>query len=242
MRSLETTKDTTKQLQQRIVKLNEDLEDKRKEESDLREELHKKIADLSELANDYQTLVKINKEFEMKLDAGISAEERNELEEIISNLQFENKALASDMKHNEEIVAKLENDVVGLVKTLEETKNENGKLRETKERFENFKTEHDRFLNEYEDMERELNNLKFVNKELDEELRSLHEKEDGSHQEAKKIQEEKQKLGNEIIAKDEKLKNVEQELVRVTKELTMMQMDIEKERNQVSISLLNNII
>ena len=210
------------------------MEDKRKEESDLREELHKKIVDLSELANDYQTLVKINKEFEMKLDAGLSAEERNELEEIISNLQFENKALTSDMKHNEEIVANLEDKVVGLVKALEETKSENGKLRETKERFENFKTDHDRFLNEYEDMERELNDLKFVNKELDEELRSLHEKEDGSHQEARKMQEEKQKLGNEIIAKEEKLKNVEQELVRVTKELTMIQMDIEKERNQVS--------
>ena len=213
-----------------------------KEESYLREELQKKIVDLTELANDYQTLVKINKEFEMKIEAGLGAEERKELEDIVSNLQFENKALASDMKSNEEVVAKLENDVMNLVQAMEETRNENTKLKENKASFENFKAEHDRFLDEYEKMERDLNELKFTNRELDEELNNLYAKEDGTHKESRKVHEDMQKLGSEIVAKDEKLKNVEHELINVTKRLTMLQMDLEKERNQVSISFVSNNI
>ena len=225
-----------------MVNVNEEFEDKMKEETYLREELQKKIVDLTELANDYQTLVKINKEFEMKIEAGLGAEERKELEDIVSNLQFENKALTSDMKGNEEVVAKLENDVMNLVQAMEETRNENAKLKENKANFENFKVEHDRFLEEYEKMERELNKLKFANKELDEELNDLYAKEDGTREEARKVNDDMQKLENEIVTKDEKLKNVEHELINVTKKLTMIQMDLEKERNQVSISVVSNNI
>ena len=233
LRSLNVTKNTVHQLQRRFVNLNEEFEEKRKEESYLREELQKKVIDLTELANDYQTLVKINKELEMKIEAGLGAEERKELEEIVYNLQFENKALLSDIKSNEEVVAKLENDVQSLATTIKAAKSENIKLRDAKASFESYKVEHEHFMDRYESMERELNEMKFTNKELDEELNNLYQKEDGNREEVRKACEDKQNLENDILTKGEKLKNVENELVSVTKKLTMLQMGIEKERNQV---------
>ena len=212
------------------------------EESYLREELRKKLADLTALAKDYQNLVRINKELERKIEAGLGAEERMELEEIVSNLQFENKALASDMKSNDEMIEKLEKDVKNIDKALADARSENAKLKDGKASFDKLVGEHEKVLREYENLGRELNELKFTNRELNEELNCLYQKEDGSHEESKRITEGKQKLENEIKARDEKLKNVENELVNVTKKLTMMQMDLDKERNQVRIySLLLEI-
>ena len=232
-RTLETSQNTTKQLQGRLVKLGETLSDREKEVSYIREELHKKLADLTDLANDFQNLASINKELERKMEAGIGEEEGMALEETLSNLQNENKALKISMKNNREVAAQHEKEIKELQDDLNEALNENTKLTERKVALEGAKEEHERLLREHNSTGKEVSELQFTINELSGEVKVLHEKEDCSREESKRMTENKQRLENELNEKDKKLKNVENELVNVTKQLTMLQMGLEKERNQV---------
>eukprot|EP00794_Sanderia_malayensis_P018306 gene18306-20129_t len=232
-KKLDSYEQHLKIMQERNILLDGEIKQKGERETFLKEELQKKLHDIEELTADYRKLVRVNKDYEERIEGGLSSEERLQLEAQLVKLEEENKNTRLEVEEYElkirELIKGKEHAIKSSEDLIEKLKQRTLSLEKD---VSTLRAEYKKLSQDYNELSEEMVQLESTNEIMNEELERSSEREKQNKEDVDKMAQGKDMLENEANERAEIARNVENDLIMLSKRVTVLQIELDKERNQ----------